>query len=99
MRLALTQLMLGSNPGSSLFRRLFCRLSTSCCCRFQYVSIDQHSNMVSLLQQLIQEDAKNAAFEGSSMDCPGAGVHQATQSGLIEVNGEKITPALRGNAS
>ncbi|MDR8383629.1 YcjX family protein, partial [Acinetobacter baumannii] len=54
------------------------------------------SNMVSLLQQLIQDAWQNAAFEGISMDCLGLASIQATQSGLIEVNGEKI-PALRGN--
>ncbi len=52
--------------------------------------------MVSLLQQLIQDAWQNAAFEGISMDCLGLASIQATQSGLIEVNGEKI-PALRGN--
>ena len=61
-----------------------------------HVTIDQHSNMVSLLQQLIQDAWQNAAFEGISMDCLGLASIQATQSGLIEVNGEKI-PALRGN--
>ena len=52
--------------------------------------------MVSLLQQLVQDAWQNAAFEGISMDCLGLASVQATQSGLIDLNGEKI-PALRGN--
>ncbi|MDI5676721.1 YcjX family protein, partial [Salmonella enterica subsp. enterica serovar Anatum] len=51
---------------------------------------------VALLQQLIQDAWQNAAFEGISMDCLGLASVQATTSGVIEVNGEKI-PALRGN--
>jgi predicted YcjX-like family ATPase len=38
-----------------------------------HVTVDQHGNMVSLLQQLIQDAWQNAAFEGISMDC-GAGI-------------------------
>ena len=34
-------------------------------------TIDQHANMVSLPQQLIQDAWQNAAFEGISMDCLG----------------------------
>lgn len=60
------------------------------------MTIDQHANMVSLLQQLIQDAWQNAAFEGISMDCLGLASVQATTSGIIDVNGEKI-PALRGN--
>jgi predicted YcjX-like family ATPase len=39
---------------------------------------------------------KTPRFEGISMDCLGLASVQATQSGLIDLNGEKI-PALRGN--
>ncbi len=46
--------------------------------------------MVSLLQQLIQDAWQNAAFEGISMDCLGLASVQATTSGIIDVNGEKI---------
>ena len=61
-----------------------------------HVTVDQHANMVSLLQQLIQDAWQNAAFEGISMDCLGLASIQATQGGLIAVNGENI-PALRGD--
>ncbi|WP_254492067.1 YcjX family protein, partial [Salmonella enterica] len=60
-----------------------------------HVTLDQHANMVALLQQLSQDAWQNAAFEGIRMDCLGLASVQATTSGVIEVNGEKI-PALRG---
>ncbi|MGQ0421166.1 YcjX family protein, partial [Bacillus sp. HC-Mk] len=65
---------------------------------YELVSFDsgRRLNMVSLLQQLIQDAWQNAAFEGISMDCLGLASVQATTSGIIDVNGEKI-PALRGN--
>ena len=97
MRLALTQLMQSFHYGQrTLFRRLFSPVIDKLlfAATADHVTIDQHSNMVSLLQQLIQDAWQNAAFEGISMDCGLASI-QATQSGLIEVNGEKI-PALRG---
>ncbi len=75
------------------------RPSSTSCCLPPPKPITSRSistaNMVSLLQQLIQDAWQNAAFEGISMDCLGLASIQATQSGLIEVNGEKI-PALRG---
>ncbi len=100
MRLALTQLMQSFHYGQrTLFRRLFSPVIDKllfAATKADHVTVDQHSNMVSLLQQLIQDAWQNAAFEGISMDCLGLASIQATQSGLIELNGEKI-PALRGN--
>jgi len=100
MRLALTQLMQSFHYGQrTLFRRLFSPVIDKllfAATKADHVTVDQHSNMVSLLQQLIQDAWQNAAFEGISMDCLGLASIQATQSGLIEVNGEKI-PALRGD--
>ena len=100
MRLALTQLMQSFHYGQrTLFRRLFSPVIDKllfAATKADHVTVDQHSNMVSLLQQLIQDAWQNAAFEGISMDCLGLASIQATQSGLIEVNGEKI-PALRGH--
>ena len=60
-----------------------------------HITADQHGNMVSLLQQLVQDAWQNAAFEGISMDCVGLASVQATQSGLVDHRGEKIL-ALRG---
>ena len=100
MRLALTQLMQSFHYGQrTLFRRLFSPVIDKllfAATKADHVTVDQHSNMVSLLQQLIQDAWQNAAFKGISMDCLGLASIQATQSGLIELNGEKI-PALRGN--
>jgi Predicted ATPase len=100
MRLALTQLMQSFHYGQrTLFRRLFSPVIDKllfAATKSDHVTLDQHANMVSLLQQLIQDAWQNAAFEGISMDCMGLASVQATQSGIIEVNGEKI-PALRGH--
>ncbi|MDN6109499.1 MAG: YcjX family protein [Enterobacterales bacterium] len=99
MRLALTQLMQSFHYGKrTLYRRLF----SPCIDRLMFaatkadhVTADQHANLVSLLQQLVQDAWQNAAFEGISMDCAGIASVQATQSGLVEHHGQKI-PALKG---
>lgn len=100
MRLALTQLMQSFHYGQrTLFRRLFSPVIDKllfAATKADHVTVDQHANMVSLLQQLIQDAWQNAAFEGISMDCLGLASVQATTSGLIDVKGEKI-PALRGH--
>jgi len=100
MRLALTQLMQSFHYGQrTLFRRLFSPVIDKllfAATKADHVTVDQHANMVSLLQQLVQDAWQNAAFEGISMDCLGLASVQATQSGLIDVNGDKI-PALRGH--
>lgn len=100
MRLALTQLMQSFHYGQrTLFRRLFSPVIDRllfAATKADHITVDQHANMVSLLQQLIQEAWQNAAFEGIRMDCMGLASVQATRSGLVEVDGEKI-PALRGN--
>lgn len=93
MRLALTQLMQSFHYGQrTLFRRLFSPVIDKllfAATKADHVTIDQHANMVSLLQQLIQDAWQNAAFEGISMDCLGLASVQATTSGIIDVNGEK----------
>ncbi|NRN27626.1 YcjX family protein [Photorhabdus heterorhabditis] len=100
MRLALTQLMQSFHYGKrTLFRRLF----SPCIDRLMFaaskadhITSDQHANLVSLLQQLVQEARQNAAFEGISMDCVGLASVQATENGIIEHHGEKV-PALKGH--
>lgn len=93
MRLALTQLMQSFHYGQrTLFRRLFSLMIDKllfAATKADHVTLDQHANMVALLQQLIQDAWQNAAFEGISMDCLGLASVQATTSGVIEVNGEK----------
>ncbi|VFS54924.1 Predicted ATPase [Kluyvera cryocrescens] len=101
MRLALTQLMHSFHYGQrTLFRRLFSPVIDKllfAATKADHVTVDQHGNMVSLLQQLIQDAWQNAAFEGITMDCLGLASVQATQSGLIDVNGEKIPGATRSS--
>ncbi len=100
MRLALTQLMQSFHYGQrTLFRRMFSPVIDKllfAATKADHVTVDQHANMVSLLQQLVQDAWQNAAFEGISMDCLGLASVQATQSGMVEVQGENI-PALRGH--
>lgn len=100
MRLALTQLMQSFSYGQrTLFRRLFSPVIDKllfAATKSDHVTADQHANLVSLLQQLVQDAWKNAAFEGITMDCIGLASVQATQSGLVDHQGEKI-PALRGH--
>ncbi|MBK4715864.1 MULTISPECIES: YcjX family GTP-binding protein [Tenebrionibacter/Tenebrionicola group] len=100
MRLALTQLMQSFHYGQrTLFRRMFSPVIDKllfAATKADHVTVDQHANMVSLLQQLVQDAWQNAAFEGISMDCLGLASVQATQSGIVDVQGESI-PALRGH--
>jgi len=100
MRLALTQLMQSFSYGQrTLFRRMFSPVIDKllfAATKSDHVTADQHANLVSLLQQLVQDAWQNAAFEGISMDCVGLASVQATQSGYVEHRGESI-PALRGH--
>lgn len=100
MRLALTQLMHSFHYGQrTLFRRLFSPVIDKllfAATKADHITGDQHANMVSLLQQLVQDAWQNAAFEGIAMECIGLASVQATQGGLVDHQGEKL-PALRGN--
>ncbi|WP_034946562.1 YcjX family GTP-binding protein [Erwinia oleae] len=100
MRLALTQLMQSFSYGQrTLFRRLFSPVIDKllfAATKADHITADQHANLVSLLQQLVQDAWQNAAFEGISMDCLGLASVQATESGLVDHQGEKML-ALRGH--
>lgn len=100
MRLALTQLMQSFHYGKrTLFRRLFSPCIDKlmfAATKADHITTDQHANLVSLLQQLVQDAWQNAAFEGISMECAGIASVQATQSGLVDHQGQKI-PALKGH--
>ncbi|MTC60842.1 YcjX family protein [Providencia rustigianii] len=99
MRMALTQLMRSFHYGKrTLLRRMFSPCIDKllfAASKSDHVTPDQHANLVSLLQQLVQEAWQNAAFEGISMDCVGLASIQATESGLVDYKGEKL-PALKG---
>ncbi|NMC22605.1 MAG: GTP-binding protein YcjX, partial [Serratia sp.] len=100
MRLALTQLMQSFHYGKrTLFRRLFNPCIDKlmfAATKADHITGDQHANLVSLLQQLVQEAWQNAAFEGISMDCAGLASVQATEPGLVEYQGQSL-PALKGH--
>ncbi len=100
MRLALTQLMQSFHYGQrTLFRRLFSPVIDKllfAATKADHVTADQHASLVSLLQQLVQDAWQNAAFEGITMDCVGLAAVQATQSGMVDHQGNKL-PALRGH--
>ena len=83
MRLALTQLMQSFHYGQrTLFRRLFSPVIDKllfAATKADHVTVDQHANMVSLLQQLIQDAAKRCVRRyqhGLSGAGIGAGNHQ-----------------------
>ncbi len=100
MRLALTQLMQSFHYGKrTLLRRLFSPCIDKlmfAASKADHITADQHANLVSLLQQLVQEAWQNAAFEGITMDCAGIASVQSTQSGIVEYHGQNL-PALRGH--
>ncbi|MBB6113696.1 hypothetical protein F4826_000574 [Rahnella inusitata] len=100
MRLALTQLMQSFHYGKrTLFRRLFNPCIDKlmfAATKADHITGDQHANLVSLLQQLVQEAWQNAAFEGISMDCAGLASVQATETGLVDYQGQSL-PALKGH--
>lgn len=100
MRLALTQLMRSFHYGKrGLYRRLFSPCIDKlmfAASKADHVTTDQQANLVSLLQQLVQDAWQNAAFEGITMDCAGLASVQATQSGLVDHQGGAV-PALHGH--
>lgn len=100
MRLALTQLMRSFHYGKrTLFHRLFSPTIDKlmfAATKADHITADQHSNLVSLLQQLVQEAWQNAAFEGISMDCLGLASIQGTENGTVEHHGQRMA-ALKGH--
>lgn len=100
MRLALTQLMQSFHYGKrTLLRRLFSPCIDKlmfAASKADHITADQHANLVSLLQQLVQEAWQNAAFEGISIECAGIASVQSTQSGVVDYQGQTL-PALRGH--
>ncbi|WP_345827629.1 YcjX family protein [Erwinia sp. HDF1-3R] len=100
MRLAMTQLMQSFSYGQrTLFRRLFSPVIDKllfAATKSDHVTTSQHANLVSLLEQLVQDARQNAAFEGIDIDCVALAAVQATESGLVDHQGESF-PALRGH--
>ncbi|MGF1698893.1 YcjX family protein [Photobacterium makurazakiensis] len=101
MRQALDQLMQSFKYGrSSLMRRLFApRIDKVlfAATKADHVTPEQHPNMVSLLQQLVNEAWQTASFEGIKMDCLSLSSIQATEPGFVDYQGKQV-PALRGHS-
>ncbi|KLV09014.1 nucleoside triphosphate hydrolase [Photobacterium aquae] len=99
MRQALDQLMQSFRYGrSSLLRRLFSpRIDKVlfAATKADHVTPEQHPNLVSLMQQLVNEAWQTASFEGIKMDCISLSSIQATAPGFVEYQGKQV-PALRG---
>lgn len=100
MRLALSQLMQSFHYGKRTLRR---RLFTPCIDKLMFaaskadhVTTDQHTSLILLLQQLIREAWQDAAFDGAAANCTAIASIQATVSGIIEHQNERLT-ALRGH--
>ena len=70
MRLALTQLMQSFHYGQrTLFRRLFSPVIDKllfAATKADHVTVDQHANLVSLLQQLVQDAGRMRPSKGSA---------------------------------
>lgn len=100
MRQALDQLMQSFRYGrSSLLRRLFSpRIDKVlfAAAKADHVTPEQHPNLVSLLQQMINEAWQTASFEGINMDCVSLASIQATEPGFVAHQGQQM-PALRGD--
>ena len=100
MRLALTQLMQSFHYGQrTLLRRLFSPVIDKllfAASKADHITHDQHVNLVSLLQQMVQDAWQNAAFEGIKIDCLGLSAIKATESGNIN-HQQQVLPALRGH--
>ncbi|MDA0147770.1 YcjX family protein [Vibrio sp. LaRot3] len=60
-----------------------------------HVTPDQHTNLVSLLQQMVHPAWQTASFEHIDMSCISMASIQATKPGFIAQNGES-QPALQG---
>jgi predicted YcjX-like family ATPase len=99
MRLALSQLMRSFHYGKrTLYRRLFSPCIDKlmfAASKADHITADQQANLVSLLQQLIQDAWRNAAFEGIAMECAGLASVRATEGGTVSLQGKNI-PALKG---
>jgi predicted YcjX-like family ATPase len=99
MQTALNQLMQSFQYGQrTLLHRLFSpRIDKLmfAATKADHITPDQHANLVSLLQQLVKDAWQHVAFEGINVDCVGLASIQATESGIIEKDGQRI-PTLKG---
>lgn len=99
MRQALEQIMHSFRYGrSSFLRRLFSPKIDRvlfAATKTDHVTPDQHTHLVSLLQQMVHPAWQTAAYENIEMSCMSIASIQATTSGFI-TSGDKTEPALKG---
>ncbi|MFM2590226.1 YcjX family protein [Vibrio sp. TBV020] len=99
MRHALEQIMHSFRYGrSNLLKRLFApRIDKIlfAATKADHVTPEQHTNLVSLLQQMVHPAWQTASYENIEMSCMTIASMQATQTGFIS-KGDESYPALQG---
>ncbi|KJY84899.1 nucleoside triphosphate hydrolase [Vibrio galatheae] len=99
MRHALEQIMHSFRYGrSNLLKRLFApRIDKIlfAATKADHVTPEQHTNLVSLLQQMVHPAWQTASYENIEMNCMTMASIQATQAGFI-TQGEQTYPAIQG---
>lgn len=99
MRGALEQIMKSFRYGqNNLLRRVFApRIDKImfAATKADHITPDQHTNLVSLLQQMVYPTWQTASFDNIEMNCMSLASIQATKSGFVGA-GTETSPALRG---
>ncbi|RTZ16680.1 YcjX family protein [Vibrio aquaticus] len=99
MRQALEQIMHSFRYGrSNILKRLFAPKIDKvlfAATKADHVTPEQHTNLVSLLQQMVHPAWQTASYENIEMSCMTIASIQATQSGFIS-QGDQTYPALKG---
>ncbi|MDB1123776.1 YcjX family GTP-binding protein [Vibrio algarum] len=102
MRSALEQIMKSFRYGrSSLLKRLFSpRIDKIlfASTKADHVTPEQHTSLLSLLQQMVHPSWQHAAFENIEMECMTIASIRATTTGFVS-NGDESVPALRGTTT
>ncbi|WP_117234658.1 YcjX family protein [Vibrio maerlii] len=99
MKMAIDQLMDSFKYGKSNFlRRLFSpkidRLLFAAT-KVDHVTPEQHTNLLSLLQQMVHPAWQHTSFEGIEMQCMGIASIKATDAGFVNSQ-DKSIPAIQG---
>ena len=101
MRTALEQVMKSFRYGhSNILKRLFAPKIDKvlfAVTKADHVTPEQHTNLVSLLRQLVHPAWQATSYENIDMNCISLASIKATQSGFIEVGGE-ASPAIQGTS-
>lgn len=102
MKSALEQIMKSFRYGrSSLLKRLFSpRIDKIlfASTKADHVTPEQHTSLLSLLQQMVHPSWQHAAFENIDMECMTIASIRATTTGFVS-NGDENIPALQGTTN